>query len=376
MFFLLFVSFGSFAASFSAHAGQNVQAYFSDPKHVLFTTKEDHSLEDRIVQFIRAAAPGTRIRASIYQAGDDRLARELVAASRRGVDVRLVLDDAMLDPDYAAFYGKVMEELPAGSIHVCSHGACIGDKNNHNKFYIFSGGNIVIQSSANLTASQRRKHNNMVVVRDDEKLFAAYEKHWENLFFERRSRDYLHGADGQADGSGATPVHVYFYPALDDEPVLDILKHSKCAPSSGEVYLVHSETEGEYAHDVLQELIRLRKSGCKVGLVLRSDPDSNELINEFRKSGLDVAYNGGFTMPGIHSKYLLLNADVEMDGRMARRRFVFTGSANLKEGAVFKNDETVIRVEDDAIFAAYKADYLKIRKQTLPPQPKGRPTEK
>jgi phosphatidylserine/phosphatidylglycerophosphate/cardiolipin synthase-like enzyme len=68
------------------------------------------------------------------------------------------------------------------------------------------------------------------------------------------------------------------------------------------------------------------------------------------------ARTGGWT---IHSKYLLIDAPYVDAG--PHRRLVFTGSHNWTGPALTINDETLLRVEDDGVFAAYLANWERTR---------------
>jgi phosphatidylserine/phosphatidylglycerophosphate/cardiolipin synthase-like enzyme len=68
---------------------------------------------------------------------------------------------------------------------------------------------------------------------------------------------------------------------------------------------------------------------------------------------------------GLHSKYLLI--DAKYAGSTAARRLVFTGSHNYTGPALTSNDETLLRIEDPAVFAAFLVDWGNIRSAALNP---------
>jgi phosphatidylserine/phosphatidylglycerophosphate/cardiolipin synthase-like enzyme len=68
---------------------------------------------------------------------------------------------------------------------------------------------------------------------------------------------------------------------------------------------------------------------------------------------------------GLHSKYLLI--DARYAGSTAARRLVFTGSHNYTGPALTSNDETLLRIEDPAVFAAFLADWGQIKSAAQTP---------
>jgi phosphatidylserine/phosphatidylglycerophosphate/cardiolipin synthase-like enzyme len=63
----------------------------------------------------------------------------------------------------------------------------------------------------------------------------------------------------------------------------------------------------------------------------------------------------------IHSKYLLVDSPCQGANGVRRRRLVFTGSHNWTAAARRDNDEVMLRVDDDAVFAAFRANWDAIR---------------
>jgi phosphatidylserine/phosphatidylglycerophosphate/cardiolipin synthase-like enzyme len=56
---------------------------------------------------------------------------------------------------------------------------------------------------------------------------------------------------------------------------------------------------------------------------------------------------------GVHSKYLLVNADYL--GR--RQRLVWTGSHNYTGPALRGNDEALLKIDDRAVYDAFRANW-------------------
>ena len=149
-------------------------------------------------------------------------ADELIKAHQRGVKVQVILDGDTRGGVVAAQLasGLGTDRSAASWLHVCTGpmsggtAACIGDKGQHNKFYLFSktgdASNVVVQSSANLTDLNSSTYwNNAVVLPGNKRLYQAYDGYFEDLAAERKNLDYYRVVNtGAAGGS----VRVHFFP--------------------------------------------------------------------------------------------------------------------------------------------------------------------
>ncbi|MES2857212.1 MAG: phospholipase D-like domain-containing protein, partial [Bdellovibrionota bacterium] len=95
---------------------------------------------DRLVSLTKQSVPQSEISVSIYEFNLVPLAEALVEASRRGVNVRMVID-GKIKGDSAkskSAVGIVTNGLPKGAVTFCSGGGCRGTHINHNKLFLFS----------------------------------------------------------------------------------------------------------------------------------------------------------------------------------------------------------------------------------------------
>ena len=71
------------------------------------------------------------------------------------------------------------------------------------------------------------------------------------------------------------------------------------------------------------------------------------------------ALGDGSALPGrVHSKYLLVEGTY--DG-VRNARWVFTGSHNYNETSLRRNDETLLRLGNRAVYDQYVADFERMR---------------
>ena len=320
----------------------------------------DTAVEDAIVNLIRHAAPGSRIRVAIFSFTRNGPSAELIAAARRGIDVRIVFDG-----DAVHTTGSEVATLRAGlgvdRVTVCGAPgtSCNGSGIMHHKTFLFSAledgsRNVVMQASHNLTTTQLSLHNNAVIVRDDAALFAGYERTWNDLRRDANVVNYYRIDDGDR------ATRAYFFPRTDGDTAVSVINNVDCVAGSHVRVTMAFFTDRRVA--VAQALAARRRAGCAVEAVI-GDAEiraGSSVLSTLRSAGVAVtlypARAGGWT---IHSKYLLI--DSRYAGSTTPRRLVFTGSHNWTGPALDANDETLLRVEDDGVYNAFLADWNLVR---------------
>ncbi|MFI7045595.1 phospholipase D-like domain-containing protein [Streptosporangium sandarakinum] len=333
----------------------------------------------RLCDLIHQTPAGARIQVAHFvmsgTAGTE-FADELARAHRRGVEVRVILDG---DKRGATVASRLAAELgtdtSAGSwVHVCTGpmsggtAACIGDKGQHNKFYTFSrtGGasNVVVQSSANLTDLNSTTYwNNAVVLTGNRRLYQAYDGYFADLAAERKNLDYYRVVTtGAAGGS----VRAHFFPRAgtdaSTDPVAEYLDKVSC---EGRTKIRVGMSEWDTYRVAIPERLRdLAARGCSVQIVygIMDDEVKRLLLAEPRVELR--ALGDGNALPGrIHSKYLLVEGSYDGD---RNARWVFTGSHNYNETSLRRNDETMLRLNDKAVYQRYVANFEKARAAAVP----------
>jgi len=325
----------------------------------------DTTVEDRIVQLIDAALPGSRVRVAIYTFTRTGPADALVRAAARGVDVRVVLDGGA--DGAGSELGTLRTGLGSGNVRLCDAPgtACVGSGIMHHKTFLFSAladgsMNVVLQASHNLSTPQLARHNNALLIRGDAALFAAYERTWNDLFADVEIPDYYRLMDGDL----ATRVYFFPRPGGGDTSV-SILDNITCDGTARIRVAMAFFTDARI--EVAQALARRAREGCNVQVIAGDDEIPLGTSVESTLTGAGVRL---FKYPlrsgwALHSKYLLIDATYA--GSAAHRRLVFTGSHNWTGPALTINDETILRVENDAVFDAYLADWNHVRVESARP---------
>jgi phosphatidylserine/phosphatidylglycerophosphate/cardiolipin synthase-like enzyme len=312
------------------------------------------------VDDLAAAAPrGALIRIAIYEFTSERFARTLVAASRRGVQVQLVVDVASRR---STAYRMLLAALGTARdrpswLVTCAKG-CIGDTINHNKFYLFSrtgaDDDVVVQASANLTDNNRVNAWNNAFTISDPGLYRAYGRYFTALAAHRH-QDAHYSVNHSGD------VTAYTFPRAATSGTSDtlygLLGHVGCDDGTTVDVTTYSLTRSRIA----RRLWSLAHDGCGVRIIYTNlgprarrilvRPGGPKLLNSHYRY---IDHRTGKSVGAwVHSKYVAIDGDYEGD----RRALVITGSPNLTTPALRENDETMLVVDDEDICAAYQDNF-------------------
>lgn len=343
------------------------EASFSFPRG----GKADDALEAQLIRMIGMAPKGSIVRFSVYDLTRQKVVEALRLAVKNGVTVRAILNGgpkSEIDSEdltsEESVVGALSRAIGKGNLTLCKRGrgACIGDGINHNKFFLFSSlsdgsTDVVVQSSANLTAG--KMHNNMVVVRNDTALYRGYLAYFKDLRAQKKDLSY------GARAKGAKTLAA-FSPQAKGDVVRAALGNVRCDKTSTIRVAMAFFTEARGA--VANDLVDLKKKGCDVRVVMREGGarlSDASIVRTLKKGGVAVGEFPAATGNNIHSKYVLVDAPWKgEDGQVSRRKFVFTGSHNFTAPALRANDETFLRIADDAVFAAYRQNWEQIERET------------
>ncbi len=324
----------------------------------------DTAIEDALVRLIDATPAGAEIRVALFSFTRSPPSDALVRAAARGVDVAIVLDGG------ADGVGSEVAALTAGlgaaKVHLCDAPgtACVGSGIMHHKTFLFSAltdgrRDVVMQASHNLTTTQLTMHNNAVIVAGDGALYAAYRRTWDDLFADVEIPAY----DRRADGDG--PTHVQFFPRPTGDPVIEALAEVRCDATARIRVAMAYFTDGR--RGVATALAARAGDGCDVRVVAGDAeiPLGAVVASTLTGAGVELTRYPDRSGWSLHSKYLLIDAPTAAGP--AHRRRVYTGSHNWTDAARAINDETLLTVEDDAVFAAYLADWEHVRAAAATP---------
>ncbi|NUT18938.1 MAG: hypothetical protein HOV77_07110 [Hamadaea sp.] len=382
-----------------------------------FTPYQTTGLRDEIDALVQASSAGSTLYASLYTFTDQPITDHLLAAHARGVKVRLLveacLDGDPLDCDQSAQADSLVAGLPAytsgatGSWVKQCYASCAGGGVgiDHNKFWVFSAlsdgrTEVTVVGSYNPTNPQQQMFQNMVEVSGNAALATAY-------------RDY---AGRKAANTGTTKVYetghvdagafrIWFSPRNSPSTAEDTeitssfnpqsTRHDVFAAAIDDVQCSTTATDDVIRMvmwsfraarpEVIDALGDKADAGCTVevatgehqdaiaGLAARGirvySMDPGGCRQSFFAVGSGV--NSECSDGSAHSKYLLTQGVSRKDN--ATHSYVYTGSHNLTNGALKKNDETLIRVDDVAVYNGFVADYDAIKTAVIDISPSRYP---
>lgn len=355
-------------------------ATFNDPSG---DAAAQDRVRDHIIGLIDQTPAGATITAGLYTFTDDTVTDALGNAKNRGVNVRVVVDNTsvtMTGGEYTRLVARLGTDRAQGSwVFACPAGrGCIGSRQlpgdpdgaiNHNKFWLFSntGGanDVVVQTSANMTGVQRTDLFNNAVTIVDAGLYGIYQDYFADLLAYGSSTSGLsHYYKTPASGA----YKAYFFPrkeaagtTYDNDASTDtvklILDNVSCAGGTQIRMAANLFTRDEVA----TKLVALKNAGCSVILAHDGAPGSMSAGVESIVSGKLTqrvqCYEDrgtGVAKAGLHSKYLLIEGTY--DG-VAGRKLVWTGSHNYTYPALRANDETLLKIDNPALYDQFKANH-------------------
>ncbi|MFG3349093.1 phospholipase D-like domain-containing protein [Streptomyces sp. NPDC048018] len=364
----------------AADAPVTTTATFNDPAG-------DAAAQDRIrahvIDLIGRAPAGSTITAGLYTFTEDSVTDALGAAKARGVNVRVIVDHTsvtMAGGEYDRLAARLGTDRSQGSwVLACPAGrGCIGSRQlpgdtdgaiNHNKFWLFSstGGasDVVVQTSANMTGVQRTDLFNNAVTIVDSGLYGIYQDYFADLLAYGTSAT---GLSHYYRTPGSGPYKAYFFPrkeaagtTYDNDASTDtvklILDNVGCAGGTQIRMAANLFTRDEVA----SKLVALKNAGCSVTLAHDGYPGSLgtgvESIISGRLTQRVECYEDrgtGVAKAGLHSKYLLVEGTY--DG-VAGRKLLWTGSHNYTYPALRANDETLLKIDNAALYDQFKANH-------------------
>ncbi|AXG79008.1 phospholipase D-like domain-containing protein [Streptomyces paludis] len=382
-----------FAVPGSAVAADDTVALTATFNNPVGTVAERDAVRNELRSLVNRAPAGSEINGSVYLFTDSSVATALIAAKDRGVKVKVIVDgDATLNDgtQYDVLKAGLGTNRAADSwVLACpATRGCIANRKlndshtgsiNHNKFFLFSKvgatEKVVFQTSANLTTSQRKRYyNNAVTIPDaGSGLYAAYRAYWGDLRDKGASGS---GTDNYYLTQQSGPYKTYFFPrketsgTYDTNPgtdtIVSLLNNVDCAGGATQIRI------GMYAFtrvQVADRLAELKKAGCRVDVVHNNESGNigtkvqaaltGKMTTLSRCSGAFVDVDGATQQIGVHSKYMLIEG-VYLGS--ANRKIVFTGSHNYTFPNLRANDETLLKIDDAAVYASYKANFEAMRK--------------
>lgn len=324
-------------------AGYSTWLYFTRPdKPCKGDVGTDMNAVDELTRLIGTVPAGGRIDGHIYSISIDAVAKALLDAQTRGVDVRISTDGGVADSTDTAktsYLDKLSHKV------YCKHSnntSCIStadDAISHTKLFVFSkatspdgtaSSNVVWLGSANQTyASGARLYNNTVTIYGDASLYTQLQGYLGDLYAQKRYADYYDPDTGRGHFL-ASSADVYASPEASTDLVVHRL--DDFTPDTACRVRVMQASIRDSRMEVVDQIVKMKKGGCQVWVV--ADTVEPDALKALKGASIPVHH-----MP-IHDKAFLVYAKA---GTAYEYR-VFTGSHNLSGGSAHRYDEIFVKL--------------------------------
>lgn len=372
--------------------------------------------------FVTRKNPEPTIHVSTYLLDRRQSVDEMVAACRRGVNVRVILDEDIVNrnskrlikvlsgddirkrkngtytqpqtgPCGRPLPGKRVAPGPLtdaetrarvaaptedsvtwggdGSYVKRCAGSCRGAGGNmHSKFYLFSrtgsANNVVMVSSSNLNkGGALLGWNDLFVMKNRPVSWSRYVGIHRDMTEDNRAGD---GKVEVKDG----PYTSRFFPmrraSRANDPTLDDLNKIGCRSAYGRTQINVSMffwkgSRGDYLAD---KLLNLARNGCRVSIIYGapSVDIATRLRDAARRNLINLFdsrwdfNNDGYNEIRTHAKYVIVKGKF---GRDRSHHIVMTGSQNWVSGSLSRGDETTLNIELRSAWSDYMRDWTAIR---------------
>jgi phosphatidylserine/phosphatidylglycerophosphate/cardiolipin synthase-like enzyme len=325
-------------------SGSPIRAYFNDTYGPSVEENEPkaranpHNTDKSLFKLIRGAHRS--LDCSFYDLDDEKVAKALATAKRKGVSVRVVTDSDNMHDDS----GKLRESirtLKAANVPVRE------DKRSaimHDKFVI-ADRRAIWTGSTNATGRSLYWHNNNAVVVRSEDLALTYSRVFEKYFVDGQfgpSSNIFDIQNGSDVSVGGAQVQPFFSPKGGGKAA--VVAYLKQAEKSIR-FMTFSLTDD----DVGRVLAAKVRDGLEVSGVFDTWLAAGEysLFESLKRRGVEVFRDGNQAL--MHHKVIIIDNDI-----------VITGSFNYSQNAEMSNNENFLIVRSPKFARTYLSEYKRV----------------
>lgn len=329
-------------------------------------------IERQIVAAINHAAKGSVIMISVFSFDRFPVADALIAARRRGVQVRVLMNNHQTTGAMRKLYRHFGRDTTRPVFaDTCSYGCRSQGENLHSKFFLFSktgaSENVVMVGSTNLMFNAAdNQYNDLYVRADAPKLYDQF-----FTLFQQMRKDRL--ADPlywMATVAPTFSLQVLPYPkaSASDDPSMRILNNVRCSGATGgtgtngktRVRISMHAWDGERGVYIAKKVRALFGAGCDVKVMygMASAPVRDVFATKTVRGYLPVHVAGYDTevndYDGVIDLYNHQKA-ITISGHFVNTTnatIAFTGSANFQNSGV-RGDEIILRINSAGVMQRY-----------------------
>jgi hypothetical protein len=325
-------------------------------------------LMDQIIAAVKNVPAGSVIRVVAYSFDYQPMADALLAAKKRGAQVRLLIDSHAETAQIRQLRSTFGTGTSDGTYLRTCRFSCMANTDSfiHSKLYLFSrtGGatNVSMNSSANPAETGVSKSwNNTYTTVGDKTLYDANVDNFNDMLPDKTNTNYYHTVD-------SPPYKEYFFPRAGSTKTSDtlynILNDVSC-PSTIRLTTYFWTSARLY---LAQKLSALKKAGCTVEVIYPDGPGSQDTIYpevtaELRNGAIDT-WN---TRPNkglyVHNKVILIDGTYQ---GVAGQKLVYATSQNLTLTSLRESNEVMLRIPNNpTAYPAYLNNFQQIKSQSV-----------
>ncbi len=352
---------------------------FNNPKGA---RKYEHAIIAQLATAIDATPVSGEIWMAQFLFDIPALTTKLIAAHRRGVYVRILVDSGERGPEIRRLRKALGTNKKARSFVARCRQGCMSSQpsNQHAKFFLFSvagrGRRVSMISSANPYGENvYNSWNNHHTIVGDAKIYSSLRKYFVDMLADRNNANYF-----RVTGSGKYTIYMYPRKARrsKDIVVLNALNKVSCKKTKKGYGTRDRRTMIRVANwgwtgariDVAKRLWTLHNHGCRVQVMINrgriAKPVLRVLLTPSRKYGRMPVYDAwhdknrnDIASLYVHHKMTTINGRLKSGKNV---KITWTGSQNFTAGGTLRNNEIVLRIVDPAVVHAYNVNFAYIRR--------------
>lgn len=319
-----------------------IKAYFTTPT-LIYPDRRDQRPDSPLLKAVISdiGQAERTIDVAVFDIDLRELTDALLAAKKRGVTVRLVVDsENLIAPEVAEVTGQMQQ---AGiAITFDEREAFM-----HNKFIVIDR-RVLWLGSWNMTTNDTYRNNNNMLRLRSQLAADSYQKEFQAMFeglFGTRKPVLVHPAIRLDE----TPIDFYFSP--EDGVAQHVLAEIGRARRSIR-FMAFSFTSDEIA----SAMVDRRRAGLSVqGVMERQNVEgTGAVFQQLADGGVDVLEDGNCYI--LHHKVIIIDEQI-----------VITGSYNFTNSAERSNDENLVIIADKELAAQYLAEFARIQELAQSP---------
>jgi phosphatidylserine/phosphatidylglycerophosphate/cardiolipin synthase-like enzyme len=264
---------------------------------------------------------------AVFEIGNEEIAKALISAKKRGIDVKVVTDEK--NADY-----KALREIMNNKIEVVFQNL---ESYMHHKFAVIDS-EIVITGSMNWTDNDIFKNDNNVVIIRSKLLAKNYLSEFYQMFYQKRfSRDKKKIGNNIIEVDGIK-IENYFSP--QDKPsrrIVQLINDAQKTIDFASFSFTH-ERIGNAMIDAYKRNVKVR------GVFEKRQISKFSEYEKFKKQKMEVYLDNN--PRNMHNKFIVIDSQI-----------VITGSYNFSSNADNDNDENIIIIFSREVALKY-LEYL------------------